>query len=455
MTLEMIRVLYEMLEVLKAVADEVESVEGIGVKGGPGSGNFGHTGRPGKRGGSSPSGPSFLNTVREHPVLTSSERQSLQEKGYYLHGTGADFDEFRKPQTGGGFLYFSEPVLRGDPSRKTQAEYIADHQGRLIVAKMDRSKLKRFDPMNDSKAREIYDRVLAENSSMSEHHARGMRVYPFTSRDDPTFDYLQYGDAHVWAQALEGTGYNAVRFQEPAVQGFSLAVLNPAIVEIVGDVRTTGRGLKSWDEQYGQKGGPGSGHHGHGGRPGQRGGSSPDTTSSGLQAALVAAEEQIVGQDFETAFAVDADGNEVMRKDGEKGSVTFSDEELGNMRGGVFTHNHPSGRSFSPDDIVVSIKQELAEMRAVGIDPVTKERVRYIWRPGDTFKKLSTPLAVVNQAYREAQKSVSQRFLDQLRTGTMTMAEANSNHHHAVWQTVSDSLRSKYGIDVGYEREVW
>ena len=46
--------------------------------------------------------------------------------------------------------------------------------------------------------------------------------------------------------------------------------------------------------------------------------------------------------------------------------VRFTQVEVGQMKGGILTHNHPRGTSLSPDDVRLAMIGDLAEMRAVG-----------------------------------------------------------------------------------------
>lgn len=77
-------------------------------------------------------------------------------------------------------------------------------------------------------------------------------------------------------------------------------------------------------------------------------------------------EARIVRQTYETAGVYDANGNLLFEKDGTKRHVKFTDEEIAKMAGNVVTHNHPSGSSFSADDIAMLIYSNAKEIRAVG-----------------------------------------------------------------------------------------
>lgn len=81
-------------------------------------------------------------------------------------------------------------------------------------------------------------------------------------------------------------------------------------------------------------------------------------------------EVHIKGQKKEAAILYDGSGKKVFHKTGEKHSVSFTFEENKRMQGGVLTHNHPGGATFSPDDINILRSTKLSEIRAVGRDGV-------------------------------------------------------------------------------------
>jgi SPP1 gp7 family putative phage head morphogenesis protein len=74
-------------------------------------------------------------------------------------------------------------------------------------------------------------------------------------------------------------------------------------------------------------------------------------------------EREISKQNYETAGAF-KDGKKVLIKDGAKSSVSFAESEIDSFRGGVLTHNHPRGSTFSVDDIKMMAYAELSEIRA-------------------------------------------------------------------------------------------
>ena len=67
----------------------------------------------------------------------------------------------------------------------------------------------------------------------------------------------------------------------------------------------------------------------------------------------------------ETAFAVDVNGAVVLDKSqGNVKAVSFTADEVAKVRGTVMTHNHPSGRALSADDLTFLKAADLHEIRA-------------------------------------------------------------------------------------------
>jgi hypothetical protein len=175
----------------------------------------------------------------------------------------------------------------------------------------------------------------------------------------------------------------------------------------------------------------------------------PSPRDAGVPAAVTGYEDS-VWQAFdanrapqrETAVWVTPDGVS-HRREGDESSVSFSKSERGEMAGAVFTHFHPGGQAFSPEDVVVAAVHQLKELRAFG---QTAEGTRYIYRmtaprgwitpdaPSGTGVSGSHPFAV---AVREADRATYGRFMARIRAGTLTTAHASAEHWHRVWTKVA------------------
>lgn len=161
------------------------------------------------------------------------------------------------------------------------------------------------------------------------------------------------------------------------------------------------------------------------------------------------AEDKIRKQHYESAFVVDEEGNVLLEKDGGKSTVTFSDDDIAKIKGKniILTHNHPggwdyppndprrNGSSFSPEDINMAVEADVREMRAV-----TPTRRYYMKRPPGGWSA-----AKIRQAHSKANGAVRSEFQKAINAGHMTIAEAESQHHHRVWSQVAKTIGADYG----------
>jgi hypothetical protein len=135
-----------------------------------------------------------------------------------------------------------------------------------------------------------------------------------------------------------------------------------------------------------KRGGPGSGHFDHEGRPGKRGGSLPSGEagdigrhhSPALAAQLREVEIATRTMLVEVAAAFTPDGEKVVSKLGTSSQVDFTDKEIERMEGAILTHNHPGGLPFSENDLTFFAAHRLLEMRASVEDGVWYVR----WKDG-------------------------------------------------------------------------
>lgn len=96
------------------------------------------------------------------------------------------------------------------------------------------------------------------------------------------------------------------------------------------------------------------------------------------QAAVLRVEEfLLVRKKREHAVVVATDGTLIARRGGSMNSVSFTPDETDRMFGAVLSHNHPSGFSFSVDDIRFAAVYGLSEIR------VYTRRNLYRLRPPD------------------------------------------------------------------------
>jgi len=166
-------------------------------------------------------------------------------------------------------------------------------------------------------------------------------------------------------------------------------------------------------------------------------------TAAAVQAAQ-SVEAKISDQKYESAHFFDVDGNTVLAKDGNKNSVVFDDADVQKMAGTVLTHNHPSGGSFSPEDIALGSTGSLKEVRAIGTNPLGEQFIHRMRPPkGKTWPDIHE----IQMAVSLADSKIKAKFWPKISSGQMSIAEANAYHWHEVWTIASKNL------GLVYERE--
>ena len=167
-----------------------------------------------------------------------------------------------------------------------------------------------------------------------------------------------------------------------------------------------------------------------------------------------AKEEEIRGNRFESAFAVDEEGQVILDRIGEAFRVDFSPEEVNRFSAGqgvIFTHNHPrgwgypaesplrSGSSFTDADVRLACQARLAEMRAV-----TPTR-RFLLRPAPGGWSLDYWEAVLKPIYGRHEQEVRRQFRLFVRHGRMGWEVAGQREAHEIWTRVATEAGLTYG----------
>ena len=148
----------------------------------------------------------------------------------------------------------------------------------------------------------------------------------------------------------------------------------------------------------------------------------------------------------ETAFAIDSIGTVILEKTSDTDfEIALTDEEverLRNAEGVVFTHNHPrsweyptddprhAGFSFSPHDILLACRAELAEIRAVSpryhfsMKPPSKP-------PSEGWNE--DYWAVINTVFETEKANVDRELMTQLRQGFLSPVQYQTEYLHCIW----------------------
>lgn len=148
----------------------------------------------------------------------------------------------------------------------------------------------------------------------------------------------------------------------------------------------------------------------------------------------------IRNRSIEVAYVLTPGGELLFSKNGDFNSIEFSENELRLIAGNILTHNHPSGSSFSEEDVRFLLANLPIELRVV----TAKYRHSLLLPrdPGMVFFRLRS---TVDRIYVQVQTE----FREALKQRNISRVEANQQFWHQVWVSVSEEL----GLD--YYREEW
>jgi len=141
------------------------------------------------------------------------------------------------------------------------------------------------------------------------------------------------------------------------------------------------------------------------------------------------------------------------RIDGDKADscIIIPDDLIDRLAGAHFVHTHPSGGSFSLDDVLLAQRAKVASMSAVGVDAGGR-KWRYTVRPGPGGWKSRAEYIVAKQNAEEAVYRRGWRKLDRARVA----GRANKRFHTALesWHRdlVMKELAARTGLEYTRER---
>lgn len=153
-------------------------------------------------------------------------------------------------------------------------------------------------------------------------------------------------------------------------------------------------------------------------------------------------------KEFETAVAIDLNGNIVIDKRGGHTQVGFTNEEVSKMKDCILTHNHPRGwgyeersierigNSFSISDIKLAISGNVMEIRAVTpVYTFSMKRPRNGW--GITAEEIKS-------IYDKVDNNIYMENSEMIHNGMLTIERASAVHYHLIWKKISKELDWEY-----------
>jgi hypothetical protein len=109
-------------------------------------------------------------------------------------------------------------------------------------------------------------------------------------------------------------------------------------------------------------------------------------------------EKNFINRDTEYGIGFDTKGNQIFETiSGNKYTVKIPLDDKEKLRGNIFTHNHPTNDTFSPDDIEVMISLGMKEIRAITEHGVYSMENNYKVKVIDYFR--SARLALGDESY--------------------------------------------------------
>jgi hypothetical protein len=147
------------------------------------------------------------------------------------------------------------------------------------------------------------------------------------------------------------------------------------------------------------------------------------------------------GKRVEHAIATDADGNVLFAKKGRKSQVEFSQQEVQLVRGSDFLHNHPSGSSFSPEDLIFSQYANLKTMHAVG------EEFHYTLTPINGRWPTDSPQRI-KKDYRRYMEATQPKYETIYRD---LVAAGHADATGATWRMQSNEIWEMLSKDLGVD----
>lgn len=230
------------------------------VRGGEGSGNFGHAGRPGQRGGSAPGSGGAATSAKESGSTYSAENMADNSTSLSPAELEDRFDSI------------FGPVDQSDFESIVDSAYIGP-SGRFFAYGEDHAEAAREVLGLDAGTGEADAvRKLTSGAGFVRHTAfQGQ--HGFTLPDKPTSD--QRSSIIRLMDYAKATTHGPIEFYFDTL---SNGLIDPiaasdaaALLGLDGDFYDIG----TYVIRFVERGGPGSGHHGHEGRPGEVGGSKP------------------------------------------------------------------------------------------------------------------------------------------------------------------------------------
>lgn len=178
--------------------------------------------------------------------------------------------------------------------------------------------------------------------------------------------------------------------------------------------------------------------------PGRRSAKLSDTTDKWAKEAreeILKAEKSIKNRKRETMEVYSASGKYIMTKRGDSNSVSLSVFDYRKLKNAVVTHNHPSGGSFSTDDIKFLKAMPISELRVS-----TDEGTYFIRKPDNWPKEINTGKKI-EEVITDIKKELKPKYQRMYNRGEISKRQ----RHQMFINEVNQVFSERYGLEYGRE----
>ena len=168
---------------------------------------------------------------------------------------------------------------------------------------------------------------------------------------------------------------------------------------------------------------------------------STDKWSKEARKELLLSEKSLGKRQKETMEIYDSKGNYIMTKRGDANSVRLSVLEYGKLKGAVVSHNHPSGGSFSVNDIRFLKNTPISELRVA-----TADGVYYIRKPQKWPEEINSSKKI-EEEIEQIRKDLIPKYKQMYNEGRITKSQRSI----FLRDEVNEVFAKRYGIEYGYE----
>lgn len=168
---------------------------------------------------------------------------------------------------------------------------------------------------------------------------------------------------------------------------------------------------------------------------------STDKWSKEARRELLKSEKTLGGRSKETMEVYGPDGEYRFSKRGNTSSVSISVLDIPKLRGGVVTHNHPSGGSFSFTDLKFLKRMPISEIRVS-----TMVGSYYIRKPEEWPSDIRSTMKM-EKAYDEIKNSLKSKYRKLYNDGKIT----KEDRHRLFLDEVNKTFAERYGLEYGFE----